>query len=77
MKKPYEKPKLIFDSFEVAANIAACARTSEHGQGGCAVTVGGMPIFTSGVSGCRFVMSDGSYGICYYVPSADNNVFGS
>ncbi|MBR3640059.1 MAG: hypothetical protein IKN50_05585 [Clostridia bacterium] len=77
MKKPYTKPKLVFDSFEVATNIASCSRTSEHEQNGCAVTAGGMPIYTNEVSGCRFTMPDGSYGICYYVLDADNTVFGS
>lgn len=77
MKKTYSKPQLVFDSFEVAENIAACASDARATQGECVVYIGGMPVFTTQVTGCRFKATDGAYGICYYVPSADNALFGS
>ena len=77
MKKTYTKPRMVFESFEVETNIAACASDARSTQGECMVIIGGMPVFTIDVTGCRFKASDGSYGICYYVPSADTNLFGS
>ena len=77
MKKTYSKPQLVFDSFGVAENIAACASNARQAQGDCVAYIGNMPVFTNDVPGCRFKASDGSYGICYYVPSADNSLFGS
>ena len=77
MKKTYTKPRMVFESFEVETNIAACASDARATQGQCVVYIGGMPVFVEGVTGCRFHAPDGSYGICYYVPSADNSLFGS
>ena len=77
MKKPYSKPQMVFDSFEVETNIAACASEARHQTGTCPAYIGGMPVFTAQVTGCRFHASDGSYGVCYFVPSADTNLFGS
>ncbi|MBQ7715652.1 MAG: hypothetical protein IJT70_07270 [Clostridia bacterium] len=77
MKKSYTKPKLIFDSFEVSANIASCASDARQTQGDCAVIIGGMPVFVQGVNGCKFSASDGSYGVCYFVPTEDSSLFGS
>ncbi len=68
---------MVFDSFEVAENIAACASDARLTQGTCVAYVGGMPVFVQGVTGCRFKATDGSYGICYYVPTAENALFGS
>ena len=77
MKKQYSKPQIAFDSFEMATNIAACGKGAEFDPGTCPVYVGGMPVFTREVQGCRYRTQDGSYGICYYVPTADTNVFAS
>ena len=77
MKKTYSKPQLVFDSFEVAENIAACASDARATQGECVVYIGGMAVFMQGITGCRFKAKDGSYGICYYVPTADTSLFGS
>ena len=77
MKKTYTKPRMIFDSFEVAENIAACANKAEHENGECAVYIAGMPVFLEGVGVCTITIDDGSHGLCYYVPSADNSLFGS
>ncbi len=77
MKKTYTKPQVVFESFAVATDIAGCASDARATQGQCVVYIGGMPVFTTDVSGCRFHAPDGSYGICYYVPSADSSLFGS
>lgn len=77
MKKTYTKPRMIFDSFEVAENIAACASDARHDRGSCVAYVGNMPVFIDLSTGCRFKHSDGSYGLCYYVPTADGTLFGS
>jgi hypothetical protein len=77
MKKTYSKPQVAFDSFEVATNIAACAQRANLNIGDCSYTVAGLPVFVSGANGCRFIATDGSYGVCYYVPTEDTNLFTS
>ena len=77
MKKTYTKPQMIFDSFAVTANIASCASEANLQQGDCPAYIAGMPVFTTDASGCRIKAQDGYHGICYYVPTADSNVFGS
>lgn len=78
-KKNYIKPMIDFDSFEMQGTFAAsCAVSPNHDSaGGCAVILGGIPVFTETAQGCKFKVSDGYNNICYYVPSADNTVFGS
>ena len=77
MRKTYSKPELIFDSFDVETNIAACASNSNHDRGTCVAYVAGMPVFTETVDACEFKAPDGSFDFCYYVPTADNTLFGS
>lgn len=87
MKKVYEKPQFMFESFEMSTNIASgCQHTNvtySSGQTGCGYQVGGdrfnneTTIFTSEVS-CEATQDDGVYnGICYHVPTAGNNIFNS
>ena len=78
MKKTYTKPQVTFESFAASTFIAACAnQASNQAPGSCPVYISGMAYFMTGVTGCRFKVKDGTNGICYYVPSADNNLFGS
>ena len=81
MRKAYTKPNIVFDSFNIDMNIAACAKAiGEHGQGSCAANVSGFMVFTSDISGCTFTQADGDdnvFHLCYYVSSADQTLFGS
>ena len=78
MKKTYSKPQMIFESFATASFVAACSnQQTQQAQGSCPVYMSGMAYFTTGVTGCRFKVTDGTAGFCYYVPAADNNLFGS
>jgi len=79
MKKTYKKPQLIFDSFGVAVNIASnCMYTdANQTQGQCSYNYYGWTIFIDASQGCSFTAPDGSFNVCYYVPSADNTLFNS
>lgn len=84
MKKVYEKPQFVFESFEMSTNIAAgCAHTNvvpSEGVAGCGYVVGrqeDMVVFTSGI-GCPTQKDDGEYdGICYHTPVDGNSIFTS
>ena len=69
---------MVFDSFEMAENIAACASDANQVRGTCGVDIGGLIVFMDASSGCDFLADyDGDFGFCYYVPTADSTVFGS
>lgn len=75
MKKPYKKPMIIFESFELTANIAAgCAFIATNSaETMCAVLDPdwGMTIF-SDLSVCDMTTGDN---LCYDVPTADFSVY--
>ena len=77
MKKTYTRPEINFDCFEITSNIASsCQYHPEVSDGNtCGYTIHGRTIFVSTNAGCKYVSPDGQYGICYYVPTADSNVF--
>ncbi len=82
MKKPYMKPGISYESFELSENIAAgCGNTSANStQGSCGVVIAGRVVFISGVVACTTTPANNGeeyFGICYYVPSSDSNVFES
>lgn len=77
MKRIYIKPQITFDSFSVDTDIAACASQALHDVGTCTAIIAGRTVFVSEVAACKFKAKDGTYGICYYTPNLDNNVFGS
>ena len=80
MKKPYVKPQIAFESFQLSTSIAAsCALLgSQLAQYVCPVTdpESGFVLFADSVaSPCDTVPTNGS--ICYDVPVANWNVFSS
>ncbi len=81
MKKAYNKPEIVFDSFELSQNIAAgCEFISNHSKKDCSVTDPsiGMTFFTRSTYGCVITEVPGNYDdICYDVPNPSNNVFTS
>lgn len=85
MKKIYSKPEIAFESFSLSANIAGdCeAKTNLQGQNSCGMDFSGLKVFMQGMGGCTDIKvdsqgGDGDYnGICYHVPSGDNNLFNS
>lgn len=84
MKKVYEKPQFMFESFEMSTNIASgCQHTNvtySSGQTGCGYKVGrfdDMIVFTTEVN-CESTYDDGKFNeICYHVPTAGNTIFNS
>ncbi len=81
MKKAYQKPEIVFDSFQLTQSIAAgCEFISNHIEKACPVTDPflGRTFFTSSTYGCKVTEVPGAYDdICYDVPNPSNNVFTS
>lgn len=76
MKKNYVRPAIVFDSFELAENIAMCELiASNTGRFECAVLdpESGLTIF-SDLNMCGTTPLDGEQ-ICYEVPMENFNVF--
>ena len=83
MKKAYEKPQIMFESFTMSTNIAAGCRftnvTHSSGVFGCGYKDERFDkvVFTS-ESGCTTVEDDGDYnGICFHTPTDTNSLFAS
>ncbi len=83
MKKPYVKPEVYFESFELSANIAAgCGagykeKVNTLDIHSCGYKYNGGVVFTS-TSVCSYKSQDGTeYGLCYDIPMADNKIFAS
>ena len=83
MKKAYNKPEIVFESFSMSTNIAAgCTLTNvthSSGEYGCGYKPDRFNyiIFTSDM-GCTTTEDDGDYnGICYHVPSESSSLFTS
>lgn len=83
MKKVYSKPEIMFESFAASTDIAAgCeAKTNTpNNLDGCGYKPEGVTysIFMTGMHGCDREYGDGAYnGICYHVPTENNNLFNS
>jgi len=81
LKKQYIKPDVVFEDFSLSTTIANGCETNitNATKGVCGVDFGGWFVFVSGVNECITQIEDGSMfdGLCYHVPNADNNVFGS
>lgn len=84
MKKVYEKPQIMFESFTLSTNIAGdCEhKTWTPNSGTCAyeieTVVGTRFVFISEVQSCTTKEQDGEFnGICYHNPSEANNLFNS
>lgn len=83
MKKPYVKPEVHFESFELSTSIATgCEFKSNHTKNQCGFEVEGLDgnVFITGVTGCKYKEPDSennTYGICYHVPIDKSNLFTS
>lgn len=82
MKKEYEKPVVVFESFSMSTNIAAGCDSIVNtlNRGTCTVNgTGGINIFVDGVTDCNVPVPDGSTndGLCYHVPTGAYNLFNS
>lgn len=84
MKKVYEKPVIVFESFVMSASIAAgCEnKTNLPSQNQCGIQMEGVGmVFVTGMTGCTdFPVNteeDSFNGICYHTPTEGNNLFTS
>lgn len=85
MKKNYIKPQIMFEDFTLSTNIAGdCeTKTNNPSNNTCGMTASGLgTVFLDTMSGCswKVVATDGDgefNGICYHVPTGDNNLFNS
>ena len=85
MKKAYSKPEIMFEDFTLNVNIASCSVEADGPtKGSCAIVgTGGIGVFSDSIAGCEYSPEDlgGDVDIyddaCYYVPTADNSLFGS
>lgn len=76
MKKNYVRPAIIFDSFELAENIASCELiSSNQGRYECPALdpESGLQIFSS-IGPCTTTPLDGEQ-ICYEIPLETFNIF--
>ena len=80
MKKTYAKPQIVFESFQLTANIAGDCNTRPNStnEATCGYNDNGWIIFQSNTV-CNFpIRQDGIYDrICYHVPTGDISVFTS
>ena len=74
-KKQYVKPELYFENFELSTSIAACAYTDVTLSDGnqCAYETTGGTIFSTSPNPCAYEPNEG--GICYDIPTANQNIF--
>ena len=80
MKKTYAKPQIVFESFQLTANIAGDCNTRPNStnEATCGYNDNGWIIFQSGPLCTMPVGQDGIYDrICYHVPTGDISVFTS
>ena len=84
MKKTYEKPMIIFEDFSLSTSIAAGCEVINKNPSladSCGYIPNdrwtGEPIFTTTISGCGSTQSGDFDGLCYHVPTEDNNLFNS
>lgn len=78
MKKTYEKPQILFCSFELSESISAgCASIANMDEDACPVEIPGWGETYITPNDCD--NSDPMWDdmICYHVPSEDYNVFTS
>ena len=82
MKKPYVKPAVYFESFELSTSIATgCDADYNHSNtnfgnaDSCALILGNVNIFTSTNVSCTPKLDFSQF--CYHVPTADSKVFSS
>lgn len=83
MKRIYNKPQIVFESFQLTESIAAaCADpTGTPTAGTCGVSFGKLVLFWSSMEGiCNYPVEEETEswnGICYHVPTDDTRMFNS
>jgi hypothetical protein len=84
MKKEYKKPEIMFESFALSTNIAACgfpATFAPNLGNACEAYQlrNGDIVFVTEFSGCVSVQAqNGDYnGVCYHVPTISLNLLNS
>ena len=78
MKKPYVKPEVYFENFELSANIATgCGRPLGHTRDTCRDIFGGNAefVFDSRENGCAWIPDTNDY--CYHNPLDATKLFTS
>lgn len=76
MKKPYVRPEVYFESFELSANIATgCALPINHQVNGCNQGLGDFDGIVFLENACTLTV--GKDGICYHVPFDQTKLFTS
>ena len=80
MKKTYAKPQIVFESFQLTANIAGDCNTRPNSADAatCGYNDNGWIVFQNSAV-CNFPAGpDGKHnGLCYHVPTGDISVFTS
>ena len=78
MKKIYQKPEILFESFAlstcIAANCGSIVGAPTDGVCGIAGT-GGDILFSEEITGCTAIGDDNLF--CYHVPTDSTNLFNS
>lgn len=86
LKKLYTKPEITFEDFTLNTSIAGdCdVKTNTPSQNACPYikVIAGTEraLFTTEIEGCVYTqgVADGQYnGLCYHVPTENNNLFNS
>ena len=79
MKKPYEKPRICYESFALSDRISAgCEGIANIGEYQCPIYIQdlGVSIFTIDLV-CDETPPGGDDTVCYHAPTPDNNVYSS
>lgn len=74
MKKKYVKAQIIFESFEMSSNIAACGYIRDD-SGVITDAETGLIVLSQTTAGCVVKVPGGNDGLCYDVPTAGVNLF--
>ena len=79
MKKVYEQPEIVFESFSLSTSISKdCeVKTDAQAYNTCAIGTGGIAMFDGSIKSCVFVPGEEYDGPCYHVPVETENLFNS
>lgn len=80
MKKTYQKPVVMFESFQMTSNIAGtCVRYEGNQADGksCGIYDNGWTIFLTGVDNGVCALGPDPEKFCYHAPTDDTSVFAS
>lgn len=79
MKKVYEKPEILFESFSLSTSISkGCEiKTDSQSYGVCTIGTGEIAMFDGAVPNCVYTPGEEYDGPCYHVPIESENLFNS